>query len=61
MGQDQVSGGKSVLCWLAAPVEIFYGNPPNLGRIEQLAIFAYQLDSSDSEQHDKGVSLAIEI
>ena len=26
MGQDQVSGGVSVLCWLAAPVAMFYGN-----------------------------------
>ena len=26
MGQDQVSGGESVLCWLAAPVAMFYGN-----------------------------------
>ena len=24
MGQDQVSGGVSVLCWLAAPVKMFY-------------------------------------
>ena len=29
MGQDQVSGGVSVLCWLAAPVAMFYGNPHN--------------------------------
>ena len=26
MGHDQVSGGVSVLCWLAAPVAMFYGN-----------------------------------
>ena len=26
MGQDQGSGGVSVLCWLAAPVAMFYGN-----------------------------------
>ena len=26
MGQDQVSGGASVLCWLAAPVAMFHGN-----------------------------------
>ena len=26
MGQDQVSGGVSVLCWLAAPVAMFYGH-----------------------------------
>ena len=31
MGQDQVSGGVSVLCWLAASVAKFYGNLPKLG------------------------------
>ena len=30
MVQDQVSGGVSVLCWLAAPVAMFYGNLQNL-------------------------------
>ena len=30
MGQDQVSGGVRVLCWLAAPVTMFYGNLQNL-------------------------------
>ena len=29
MGRDQVSGGVSVLCWLAAPVAMFYGNLQN--------------------------------
>ena len=29
MGQDQVSGGVSVLCWLAAHVAMFYGNLQN--------------------------------
>ena len=29
MGQDQVSEGVSVLCWLAAPVAMFYGNLQN--------------------------------
>ena len=29
MRQDQVSGGVSVLCWLAAPVAMFYGNLQN--------------------------------
>ena len=29
MGQDQVSGGVSVLCWLAATVAMFYGNLQN--------------------------------
>ena len=30
MGEDQVSGGVSVLCWLAALVAMFYGNLQNL-------------------------------
>ena len=30
MEQDQVSGGLSVLCLLAAPVAVFYGNLLNL-------------------------------
>ena len=30
MELDQVSGGVSVLCWLAAPVSLFYGNLRNL-------------------------------
>ena len=30
MGQDHVSGGVSV-CWLAAPVAMFYGNLPKYG------------------------------
>ena len=30
MSTDQVSGGVSVLCWLAAPVAMFYGNLQNL-------------------------------
>ena len=30
MGQDQVSGEVSVLCWLAAPIAMFYGNLQNL-------------------------------
>ena len=28
MGQDQVAGGVSVHCWLAASVAMFYGNLP---------------------------------
>ena len=28
IGQDQVSGGVGVLCWLAAPVAMFYWNLP---------------------------------
>ena len=34
MGQDQVSGGVSVLCWLAAPVAMFngkFGNKVKIG------------------------------
>ena len=31
MGQDEVSGGVSVLCWLAAPVAMFYGNLSKFG------------------------------
>ena len=31
MGQDQVSGGVSVLSWLAAPVAMFDGNLPKFG------------------------------
>ena len=31
MEQDQVSGGVSVLCWLAAPVAMFYVNLPKSG------------------------------
>ena len=31
MEHDQVSGGVSVLCWLAAPVGMFYGNLPKFG------------------------------
>ena len=39
MGQDQVSGGVSVLlCWLAAPVAMFYGNLQNLQFVENAYI-----------------------
>ena len=31
MGQDQVSGGVSVLCWLVAPVAMFCRNLPKCG------------------------------
>ena len=31
MGQDQVSGGVSVLCWLAVLVAMLYGNLPKFG------------------------------
>ena len=32
MGQDHVSRGVSVLCWLAIPLAMFHGNLPNLVR-----------------------------
>ena len=32
VGQDQVSGGVSVRCWHAAPVEKVYGNLEHLGK-----------------------------
>ena len=31
MGQDQVSGGISILCWLDTHVAMFYGNLPKFG------------------------------
>ena len=36
MGQDQVSGGVSVLCWLAAPVEMLHGNLPKFGNVVKI-------------------------
>ena len=30
MGQDQVSVGVSVICWLPTPVAMFYGHLQNL-------------------------------
>ena len=32
VGQDQVSGGVSVICWHAVPVALIYGNLAQLGR-----------------------------
>ena len=32
VGQDQVSGGVSVLCWHATPVAYIYGNHAQLGK-----------------------------
>ena len=46
MGQDQVSGGVSVLCWLAAPVAIFYGNLQNLVIRSKLVIRSSSVISS---------------
>ena len=31
MGHNQVSRGVSVLCWLAAPIAMFYGNLSKFG------------------------------
>ena len=46
MGQDQVSGGVSVLCWLAAPVAMFYGNLQNLVISSQIGVMPDQLSVS---------------
>ena len=46
MGQDQVSGGVSVLCWLAAPVAMFYGNLQNLVRRSKSVIKSSSVISS---------------
>ena len=32
VGQDQMSGGVSVLCWHADPLHMFYGNLAQLGK-----------------------------
>ena len=36
MGQRQVSGGVSVLSWLAATVAMFYGNLPKFGNTDSI-------------------------
>ena len=38
MGRDQVSGGVSVLCWLAAPVEMFFENLSKFGHKVKIGI-----------------------
>ena len=38
IGQDQVSGGVSVLRGLAAPVAMFYGNLPKFGNKVKIGI-----------------------
>ena len=38
VGQDQVSGGVSVLCWHAAPLQLFYGNLSQLGKMSNSVI-----------------------
>ena len=45
-GQDQVSGGVNVLCWLAAPVAMFYGNLQNLVIMSKSAIKSSSVISS---------------
>ena len=46
MGQDQASGGVSVLCWLAAPVAMFYGNLPIFGNKVKISIRSSAVISS---------------
>ena len=38
VGQDQVSGGVSVLCWHATPVAMFYGDLMLLGKMSNSVI-----------------------
>ena len=45
MGQDQVSRGVNVLCWLAAPFSMFYENFPKFGnnvKIDNKVQFGYR-------------------
>ena len=49
MGQDQVSGGVSVLCWLAAPVAMFYGNLKKLVTRSKSVIKSNSVISSHTE------------
>ena len=42
MGQDQVTGRVSVLCWLAAPIAMFYGNLLNF-EIRSKSVLRYSL------------------
>ena len=37
MGQDQVSRGVIVLCWLAAPITVIYGHLSKLGNKVKIA------------------------
>ena len=48
MGQDQVFGGVSVLCWLSAPVSMFYGNLPKFSKsvIRYLKILRMEIQNS---------------
>ena len=50
MGQDQVSGGVSILCWLAAPVAMFYGDLQNLVIRTKSVIKSSSVISSQSWQ-----------
>ena len=40
MGQDQVSGGVSVLCWHAAPLQMIYRNLSQLGKKSNSVIWS---------------------
>ena len=51
MGQDKVSGGVSVLCLLAAPVALFYGN------LQKLVIRSKSVIKSSSVIRQKGGDL----
>ena len=51
MGQDQVSRAVSVLCWLAAPVAIFYGSLPKFGnkvKISNKIQFGYRFTNGSN-------------
>ena len=56
MGQDQVSGGVSVLCWLAAPVAMFHGNLQN-SIIKSISVLKSNLPSNMSRRRDMYQSL----
>ena len=49
MGQDQVSWGVRVLCWLAASVAMFYGNLQNSVISSKLAIKSSSVISSNRD------------
>ena len=60
MVHDKVSGGVSILCWLAAPVTMFYGYLPKFGnrvKISKKVKFGNMLIGEMSDQ--KRVSLSM--
>ena len=58
MGQDQVSGRVSILCWLAAPVVMFYGNLQNLAIRSKSVIKSSSVISSQiGVMSDRGLFL----